>query len=320
MNNGILTLPATIMCKRIETLETVPDEFPAWGDMEIVQTEPGAVCLDGMLAKTGDFILSHVMVDRKFHHNGHTPLGYRTFTVSACEQREVLTRRQWFSHDQIVLAPESCETEGMGYAGLNLFSLSLHEDDLEHVSRMADIDLVAVSQGDGAIFTPLPKSLAALRKVLWEVHQMGQGNPLTNWFSTAAETLKSALATCLATTVEHKGYPAPKRRDHAYNTVLKYMMGNLDTIISVKDLCREGNVSERTLLYIFRDRLDVTPKEFLQACKLRKVQHDLLSGEAKTVTDAATRWGFWHMGQFAADYRKMFGELPSATLKRRGQK
>jgi hypothetical protein len=32
--------------------------------------------------------------------------------------------------------------------------------------------------------------------------------------------------------------------------------------------------------------------------------------------DVANRWGFWHMGQFAADYKRQFGELPSATLKR----
>ena len=35
-----------------------------------------------------------------------------------------------------------------------------------------------------------------------------------------------------------------------------------------------------------------------------------------SVTDAANRWGFWHMGDFAMNYRRMFDELPSDTLKR----
>jgi len=28
----------------------------------------------------------------------------------------------------------------------------------------------------------------------------------------------------------------------------------------------------------------------------------------------ANRHGFWHMGQFAKDYKNLFGELPSQTL------
>ena len=34
------------------------------------------------------------------------------------------------------------------------------------------------------------------------------------------------------------------------------------------------------------------------------------------VTDVANEWGFWHLGQFAADYRRHFGELPSETFER----
>jgi AraC-like DNA-binding protein len=34
------------------------------------------------------------------------------------------------------------------------------------------------------------------------------------------------------------------------------------------------------------------------------------------VHDVATRWGFWNLGEFAADYRRQFGELPSETLRR----
>ncbi len=307
---------AYIEHKCITTLDAFSETFPAW-DIDVVQTEPGAASMDVLFAQTNRFILTHVTLDRKFHHEGHTPPGYRTFTVSACAQMPVLTRRQWVEHDQIILAPASCDSDGMGYGGLNHFYLSMHQDDLEHISQMAGLDLDEASKGDGAVFRPQLESLDRLRQVLWDINRLALESPLVSWFPPAVESLKSALASCLATTVEKHGHPAPKRRDHVYKTVLKYMMGNLDTIVSVKDLCRAGNVSERTLLYIFRDRLDVTPKEFLQACKLRRVQQDLLSHGTKNVTDAATRWGFWHMGQFAADYRKMFGELPSATLRRR---
>jgi AraC family ethanolamine operon transcriptional activator len=33
------------------------------------------------------------------------------------------------------------------------------------------------------------------------------------------------------------------------------------------------------------------------------------------IGDVAARWGFWHFSQFSADYRRMFGELPSETLR-----
>lgn len=37
----------------------------------------------------------------------------------------------------------------------------------------------------------------------------------------------------------------------------------------------------------------------------------------ESVTALATRWGFWHMGQFTKDYKRLFAELPSETLKKR---
>jgi len=49
--------------------------------------------------------------------------------------------------------------------------------------------------------------------------------------------------------------------------------------------------------------------------RLSGVRRDLRRAEAGVkIADVANRWGFWHLGQFAADYRRQFCELPSETL------
>jgi AraC family ethanolamine operon transcriptional activator len=77
--------------------------------------------------------------------------------------------------------------------------------------------------------------------------------------------------------------------------------------------------SERTLRRGFRERFGVSPKAYLLAQRLIDVRRTLRTADpdATLVADVANRFGFWHMGQFAADYRKHFGELPSQTLGRR---
>ena len=41
--------------------------------------------------------------------------------------------------------------------------------------------------------------------------------------------------------------------------------------------------------------------------------------DCDSIIELAGRYGFWHMGQLAADYRHIYGELPSETLGRSGR-
>lgn len=95
---------------------------------------------------------------------------------------------------------------------------------------------------------------------------------------------------------------------------------------SVPELCASLHVSRRTLQYAFEDEVGVSPLAYLRSLRLNGVRRLLSAGcdapgaeRPLTVADAAGRWGYWNLSQFASDYRRQFGERASDTLARARQ-
>jgi AraC family ethanolamine operon transcriptional activator len=59
---------------------------------------------------------------------------------------------------------------------------------------------------------------------------------------------------------------------------------------------------------------------YLKIRRLHGVRQALLSAdpEAERVSELAARWGFLNAGHFARDYRALFGEPPSTSLRAAG--
>jgi AraC-like DNA-binding protein len=106
----------------------------------------------------------------------------------------------------------------------------------------------------------------------------------------------------------------PKHVVRAY----QYMVANARESITIEDLTRLTGVSGRALYEGFRRFKGASPKACLRAIRMQEIRKELLEGDdSDDVTVIAERWGFFHLGRFASNYQKIFGEKPSQTLRRR---
>jgi AraC-like DNA-binding protein len=85
---------------------------------------------------------------------------------------------------------------------------------------------------------------------------------------------------------------------------------------TTEKLAQKTGVGARALFKAFERSGEPPPMTYLRQLRLNRVHSTLIDADPRsvTVTAVASRWGFIHLGRFAAQYRQAFGEYPSTTL------
>lgn len=98
---------------------------------------------------------------------------------------------------------------------------------------------------------------------------------------------------------------------------LDWLRGHLSEPVNLELLASVAGVRPRTLENHFKTFLGTTPLGWLRRTRFANARRELESGRADaTVTRIALANGFNQLGRFAVEYRLIFGEAPSATLRR----
>lgn len=96
-----------------------------------------------------------------------------------------------------------------------------------------------------------------------------------------------------------------------------YMRAHADEPITIDLLTELTGVCGRTLYAGFQKFRGVGPMRYLRDVRMEHARRDLLDpAEPRSVTEVATRWGFFQLGRFASEYRKRYGECPATTIRR----
>ncbi|SEK13644.1 AraC family transcriptional regulator [Paraburkholderia diazotrophica] len=101
--------------------------------------------------------------------------------------------------------------------------------------------------------------------------------------------------------------------------VEEYVRLHVHEPLTIERLAEFAGVSASTLFSGFRNCHGVSPMAWVRQLRLERVRDELRGAAAEpvSVTDVALKWGFAHLGRFAMEYKRMFGESPSVSLRNR---
>ncbi len=99
-----------------------------------------------------------------------------------------------------------------------------------------------------------------------------------------------------------------------------FLEANADTPLYLTEVCAGTGVKARALRYWCHEYFGMGPIRYLCLRRMHLARRALLTADpaVSSVTSIANDFGFAELGRFAGNYRRIFGETPSATLRRRG--
>jgi AraC-like DNA-binding protein len=175
---------------------------------------------------------------------------------------------------------------------------------------------------DPMTVTPAPRAMAKLQRLHAAAGALAEYTPEIISHPEAARSLEQALiealVECLGEAKLGEDRTAERRHSLIMRRFRRAVEENPDRVLYIPELAAAIGVSNSTLRICCQEQLGMSPKRYLILRHMhlaRRALRDSAPGMT-TVTEIATRYGFWELGRFAVEYGSLFGEPPSATLRR----
>jgi len=252
-----------------------------------------------------------------------------SFTIPISPSRLVYQKLHKLADDYIIVTPPYTKFSIFQSPFANRFIIHISQDMMHYYCQTLHLpephSFLHPSDQTSPVFHCSSEKINSLRQLCFELFQMAfnlescpKRMPRPN-VSLIKQQLKEGIAENLLLSLAESREIKPKKALMKRSSVLKnaeqFMIGNLKTDVTTKDICDNSKVSQRNLEYIFKDFYGIPPKKFFNLLRLNALNKELRQRLKKTnIVNIAQDYGFFHRGRLATDYKKLFGELPSETL------
>jgi AraC-like DNA-binding protein len=221
----------------------------------------------------------------------------------------------------IVQRLDGCQSHSIRSSGpMNLGSMSLRLEDIPSVSKSVGFDLTPPKSE--RIINPCASSMASLRRLHAAAELLVTEAPEVINNPEGARGLEQillqSLIACLEMNDVHEKTSTQGRHQKLMQRFYAILKADPARPLYIAEVAAAVGTSIRALSAVSHEHLGMGPKRFLLLRRMHLVRQALIKANAtvSTVTDIATEYGFWQFGRFAGEYKSLFGESPSLTLRR----
>jgi AraC-like DNA-binding protein len=203
----------------------------------------------------------------------------------------------------------------------NWAAMSLPTENLSAASR-ALVGHEPTNRPVTRLVHPDPAQMVRLVRLHAAVRGLAVASPETLVHPEVATALEHqlvhALVSCLGDEVPAKAGSGWRYHSAIIDRFEEVLAASCDRPMYLADICSAVGASERTLRACCEERLGMGPIRYLWLRRMHLARRTLLGADPAraTVTRIATDHGFWELGRFSVAYQVLFGESPSASLRK----
>lgn len=251
---------------------------------------------------------------------GSAPAGTRTIALPM----SIVGPMSWLNHDinahSLMLFPANQELFSISKDAMQIATVSIADNmfdsqlDQIAIAPTAGLDDARLTQIDPAQWQHLHKCLQTISDYAENYQHKYSDSNFERYL--AEETAFHLIRAAIGDLADRCRAPVHTAAKHT-RTALKYIIPRLNTPLTVAEVCDATGIGRRTMEQSLRRYLGLSPKQVITFMRYSRCREALIRTNHPTVQSTAHAWGFWHMGQFSKDYKRLFGESPRDTLKRR---
>lgn len=284
-------------------------ELTPW-QIDFRQLEPGRLSTKITVRAGRSVSALSISMDQRVHQRGASPDGWITFGIPAQGAIETWQGKQ-LTDAAFLSFGDRDGFEGVTTSGFSGNVVSFETDRLLQFAQTCGFSLSDSTPEARRVRSNAGS--ASMRRLNRHVSNLLHISS-ARWTAAVEEKIMLDALSILTDSDAHFDKSQVQSRRRAMKRAVDLMHAHLEDPVSIEEICRQSGASWRTLNRAFKEHFGQGPKSYYMRLRLNCVREQLFkSSDETTITDAANSHGFWHMGQFARDYKLFFGELPSDT-------